>query len=129
MWAYWIGLLHLNLFLGLILIWKVNLYSYLLIFFFKTFIGCRSQMSPCIIATVSPSVHSLDETLSTLDYAHRAKNIRNKPEVCPTIEVFDMHLSLDQNKILTFGCFFCFSLIRKWWSPLSLRIFMLTLND
>ena len=36
----------------------------------------------CIIATVSPSVHCLDETLSTLDYAHRAKNIRNKPEVC-----------------------------------------------
>jgi kinesin family protein 11 len=23
----------------------------------------------------------LEETLSTLDYAHRAKNIRNKPEV------------------------------------------------
>lgn len=35
----------------------------------------------CIIATVSPSIHSLDETLSTLDYAHRAKNIRNKPEL------------------------------------------------
>lgn len=36
----------------------------------------------CIIATVSPAVHCLEETLSTLDYAHRAKNIRNKPEVC-----------------------------------------------
>lgn len=36
----------------------------------------------CIIATVSPSVHCLDETLSTLDYAHRAKNIKNRPEVC-----------------------------------------------
>uniref|UniRef100_A0A7N0UAG1 Kinesin motor domain-containing protein n=1 Tax=Kalanchoe fedtschenkoi TaxID=63787 RepID=A0A7N0UAG1_KALFE len=35
----------------------------------------------CIIATISPSIHCLDETLSTLDYAHRAKNIRNKPEV------------------------------------------------
>ncbi|XP_039042177.1 LOW QUALITY PROTEIN: kinesin-like protein KIN-5C [Hibiscus syriacus] len=35
----------------------------------------------CIIATVSPAVHCLDETLSTLDYAHRAKNIKNKPEV------------------------------------------------
>ncbi|KAK1300158.1 hypothetical protein QJS10_CPB13g01540 [Acorus calamus] len=35
----------------------------------------------CIIATVSPSVHCLDETLSTLDYAHRAKNIKNRPEV------------------------------------------------
>ncbi|MCO5594318.1 hypothetical protein L7F22_048348 [Adiantum nelumboides] len=35
----------------------------------------------CIIATVSPSVHCLEESLSTLDYAHRAKNIKNKPEV------------------------------------------------
>ncbi|CAM8933452.1 unnamed protein product [Rhodiola kirilowii] len=35
----------------------------------------------CIIATVSPAVLCLEETLSTLDYAHRAKNIRNKPEV------------------------------------------------
>ncbi|ONK71285.1 uncharacterized protein A4U43_C04F6900 [Asparagus officinalis] len=35
----------------------------------------------CIIATVSPSVHCLEETLSTLDYAHRAKNIKNRPEV------------------------------------------------
>lgn len=35
----------------------------------------------CIIATVSPSAHCLEETLSTLDYACRAKNIRNKPEV------------------------------------------------
>ncbi|GJV35380.1 copia protein [Tanacetum coccineum] len=30
---------------------------------------------------VSPAVHCLEETLSTLDYAHRAKNIKNKPEV------------------------------------------------
>lgn len=35
----------------------------------------------CIIATVSPAKINLDETLSTLDYAHRAKNIRNKPEI------------------------------------------------
>ncbi|KAF5744663.1 kinesin-related protein [Tripterygium wilfordii] len=35
----------------------------------------------CIIATVSPSIHCLEETLSTLDYANRAKNIKNKPEV------------------------------------------------
>jgi kinesin family protein 11 len=26
-------------------------------------------------------VHCAEETLSTLDYAHRAKNIRNRPEV------------------------------------------------
>ncbi|KAG8374281.1 hypothetical protein BUALT_Bualt11G0115200 [Buddleja alternifolia] len=35
----------------------------------------------CIIATVSPSALSLEETLSTLDYAFRAKSIKNKPEV------------------------------------------------
>ena len=35
----------------------------------------------CVIATVSPSIHCLEETLNTLDYAHRAKNIKNKPEV------------------------------------------------
>jgi len=34
----------------------------------------------CIIATVAPSVQCLDETLSTLDYASRAKTIKNKPE-------------------------------------------------
>eukprot|EP00873_Tetraselmis_striata_P027928 jgi/Tetstr1/448192/TSEL_035483.t1 len=35
----------------------------------------------CIIATIAPSLSCQEETLSTLDYAHRAKNIRNKPEV------------------------------------------------
>eukprot|EP00004_Rigifila_ramosa_P027999 TRINITY_DN9341_c0_g1_i1.p1 TRINITY_DN9341_c0_g1~~TRINITY_DN9341_c0_g1_i1.p1 ORF type:complete len:1125 (+),score=284.99 TRINITY_DN9341_c0_g1_i1:308-3376(+) len=35
----------------------------------------------CIVATVSPAHLSVDETLSTLDYAHRAKSIKNKPEV------------------------------------------------
>ncbi len=35
----------------------------------------------CIIAAVSPARMNLEETLSTLEYAHRAKNIRNKPEI------------------------------------------------
>ena len=35
----------------------------------------------CIIATIAPSKSNLEETLSTLDYAYRAKNIRNRPEV------------------------------------------------
>ncbi|KAG0619180.1 hypothetical protein M758_4G122100 [Ceratodon purpureus] len=35
----------------------------------------------CIIATISPSIICLDETLSTLDYAYRAKSIKNRPEV------------------------------------------------
>ncbi|KAI9755528.1 MAG: hypothetical protein M4579_004254 [Chaenotheca gracillima] len=39
----------------------------------------------CIIATVSPAKSNLEETISTLDYAFRAKNIRNKPQVNQTI--------------------------------------------
>jgi kinesin family protein 11 len=35
----------------------------------------------CIIATVSPSSLNVEETLSTLDYAHRAKSIQNTPQV------------------------------------------------
>ncbi|KAG0636196.1 P-loop containing nucleoside triphosphate hydrolase protein [Tuber brumale] len=35
----------------------------------------------CIIATVSPAKSNLEETISTLDYAARAKNIRNKPQI------------------------------------------------
>ncbi len=34
-----------------------------------------------IIATISPAQCNFDETISTLDYAHKAKSIRNKPEV------------------------------------------------
>src|SRR3569833_84894 len=35
----------------------------------------------CIIATISPAKSNLEETISPLDYAFRAKNIRNKPQV------------------------------------------------
>jgi kinesin family member 11 len=35
----------------------------------------------CIIATISPARSNMEETLSTLDYAMRAKSIRNKPEI------------------------------------------------
>ncbi|KAF1743759.1 hypothetical protein MXB_557, partial [Myxobolus squamalis] len=34
-----------------------------------------------IIATISPSAYNIEETLSTLDYAQRAKHIKNRPEV------------------------------------------------
>ncbi|GBL95542.1 Kinesin-like protein KIF11 [Araneus ventricosus] len=39
------------------------------------------QTKTTVIATISPSVFHLDETLNTLEYALRAKNIMNKPEV------------------------------------------------
>ncbi|KAK3486342.1 putative kinesin-related protein bimC [Neurospora crassa] len=35
----------------------------------------------CIIATISPARSNMEETISTLDYAFRAKNIRNKPQI------------------------------------------------
>ncbi|KAB0374557.1 hypothetical protein FD755_013049, partial [Muntiacus reevesi] len=46
---------------------------------FQDSLGGRTRTS--IIATVSPASLNLEETLSTLEYAHRAKNILSKPEV------------------------------------------------
>ncbi|XP_067908729.1 kinesin-like protein KIF11 [Heterodontus francisci] len=42
-------------------------------------LGGRTKTS--IIATISPASVNFEETISTLDYAYRAKNIMNKPEV------------------------------------------------
>ena len=42
-------------------------------------LGGRTKTS--IIATVSPGSINLEETLSTLDYAHRARNVTNRPEI------------------------------------------------
>ncbi|XP_050213876.1 kinesin-like protein KIN-5B [Mercurialis annua] len=56
----------------------------------------------CIIATISPSVHSLEETLSTLDYAYRAKNIKNKPEanqkMSKAVLLKDLYLEIERMK-------------------------------
>lgn len=35
----------------------------------------------CMIATCGPADYNYDETLSTLRYANRAKNIKNKPKI------------------------------------------------
>ena len=57
-----------------------------------------------IIATISPAACNLEETESTLSYAHRAKNIKNRPEinrkqiaktalsVCTLVFFFSLHL-------------------------------------
>ncbi|XP_053615318.1 kinesin-like protein Klp61F isoform X2 [Plodia interpunctella] len=42
-------------------------------------LGGKTKTS--IIATISPGHKDLEETMSTLEYAHRAKNIQNRPEV------------------------------------------------
>ena len=41
--------------------------------------GGRTKTS--MIATVSPASINLEESLSTLEYAHRARRITNKPEI------------------------------------------------
>mmetsp|Transcript_3037 Transcript_3037/g.3174 ORF Transcript_3037/g.3174 Transcript_3037/m.3174 type:complete len:1094 (-) Transcript_3037:19-3300(-) len=65
----------------------------------------------CIIATLSPSQLAVEETMSTLDYAHRAKNIKNQPtvnermtkkvvlkEYCAAIESLKSQLQLTREK-------------------------------
>lgn len=56
----------------------------------------------CIIATISPSLHCLEETLSTLDYAYRAKSIKNKPELNQKIMksalIKDLYLEIEKLK-------------------------------
>ncbi|XP_011019903.1 PREDICTED: 125 kDa kinesin-related protein [Populus euphratica] len=56
----------------------------------------------CIVATISPSAHALEETLSTLDYAYRAKSIKNKPEanqrVSKAVLLKDLYLEIERLK-------------------------------
>ncbi|KAL4560561.1 hypothetical protein LXL04_032714 [Taraxacum kok-saghyz] len=56
----------------------------------------------CIIATVSPSIHSLEETQNTLDYAFRAKSIKNRPEVnykvVKSVAVKELYTEIDSLK-------------------------------
>ncbi|XP_062006172.1 kinesin-like protein KIN-5B isoform X2 [Rosa rugosa] len=56
----------------------------------------------CIIATISPCFHFVDETLSTLDYAHRAKNIKNRPEanqkMSKTVLLKDLYIEIERMK-------------------------------
>ncbi|KAJ8532890.1 hypothetical protein K7X08_015779 [Anisodus acutangulus] len=56
----------------------------------------------CIIATVSPSIQCLEETLSTLEYANRAKQIKNRPEVNQKVTksalIKDLYVEMDSLK-------------------------------
>ncbi len=52
----------------------------------------------CIIATLSPSNLCVEESLSTLDYAHRAKNIKNRPEVFIELYISLFHYNLFQGE-------------------------------
>jgi kinesin family member 11 len=35
----------------------------------------------CIVATISPTLSALEETINTLDYAMRARDVKNRPEI------------------------------------------------
>ncbi|KAJ4764113.1 Kinesin-like protein [Rhynchospora pubera] len=56
----------------------------------------------CIVATISPSSFCLEDTLVTLDYASRARTIRNKPEanqkVSKAVLLKDLHLEIEKMK-------------------------------
>lgn len=56
----------------------------------------------CVIATISPSMNAMEETLSTLDYACRAKNIKNKPEANQRISkaalLKDLYMEMERMK-------------------------------
>jgi kinesin family protein 11 len=65
----------------------------------------------CIIATLSPSQLAVEETMSTLEYAYRAKSIKNVPiinekktkqvvlkEYCTEIENLKVQLQLTREK-------------------------------
>ncbi|KAI8098726.1 kinesin-like protein KIF11-like protein [Halteromyces radiatus] len=56
----------------------------------------------CIIATVSIAKMNQEEIISTLDYANRAKNIRNRPEANQpsnrNIHLHDLELKIEQLK-------------------------------
>ena len=36
----------------------------------------------CIVATVSPTLSALEESVNTLDYALRARSVKNRPQAC-----------------------------------------------
>lgn len=44
----------------------------------------------CIIATISPAQINVEETLSTLEYASKAKNIKNKPQAGSLVSKSDL---------------------------------------
>ncbi|CCH42516.1 Kinesin-like protein [Wickerhamomyces ciferrii] len=55
----------------------------------------------CLIATVSPAKINYDETLSTLEYANKAKSIENKPQIGSTLgkEILVKELSTELAKM------------------------------
>ncbi len=47
-----------------------------------------------MIANIGPADYNLDETISTLRYANRAKNIKNKPRINEDPKVCNLAVSV-----------------------------------
>ena len=54
-----------------------------------------------IIATISPNILDVEDTLSTLDYAQRAKKIQNKPEVNQKVAKMDILRDVEEELLRT----------------------------
>ena len=71
-------------------------------------LGGKTKTS--LIATVSPASINLEETLSTLSYAHNAKSIQNRPEINQKIskreKLLVSQLILNSKYVLQSNCDF-----------------------
>jgi kinesin family protein 5 len=50
----------------------------------------------CLIITCSPSVYNNAETISTLRFGKRAKEIKNKPKINKEVSVGELKLQLEK---------------------------------
>ena len=83
-------------------------------------LGGKTKTS--LIATVSPASINLEETLSTLSYAHNAKSIQNRPEINQKISKREkllvsqliLHTSIKLWFLIT-----CFIKEHSWFSTIS----------
>jgi len=69
----------------------------------------------CIIATLSPSQLNIEESLSTLDYAHRAKSIKNIPQANQKMTKKVLALQKNIYKVYSVSLLILFSISRSHW--------------
>ena len=57
----------------------------------------------CLIITCSPSIYNEAETISTLRFGKRAKQIKNKPKINKEISIAEMKLMLENTEKIVEG--------------------------
>ena len=65
--------------------------------------SCHGEKDPCnaktsLIITCSPAKYNLDETLSTLRFGHRAKQIKNRAKVNKELTIQELQALYDEEK-------------------------------